>query len=236
MEPSCGQNYLMKHKFILLTLLMSFSSLAQQQEYRIYHSEDINNEIDTHWKIEIPEEQDFAYLTISDQHSFFNKLILSFRMPDCDDPLVFFHMITPAFRKHEGIIEREDLLNDIKIVMQTDDNPPYWVNARVDSIVKLEEYLELDSYGDLSWIKTSDLLFDIFFIEITKGAVLIYEDDSLVDKLSFFVPAESPYHLYFDKFNLVTFKNNGLKKVLTDFTRICELNLKQKSLAFETID
>ena len=38
------------------------------------------------------------------------------------------------------------------------------------------------------------------------------------------------------KFNLVTFKNNGLKKVLTDFTRICELNLKQKSLAFETID
>ena len=78
---------------------------AQDQTYKIYHSDLYLNEIGTTWEISESNDGDYGYISISDQHSYWNKLVLSFSMPNCDQPEVFFQIFTAGFRKHEGIVE-----------------------------------------------------------------------------------------------------------------------------------
>ena len=66
------------------------------------------------------------------------------------------------------------------------------------------------------------LLFDIFLFQIKKGAFLINEDESLVKKLSIFIPPESPYYLYFEGFNLLTFESNEFQQAMDDFAELCQ--------------
>ena len=206
---------------------------AQDQTYKIYHSDLVLNDIGTTWKIFESDDGEYGYISISDQHSYWNKLVLSFSMPTCDQPEVFFQIFTAGFRKHEGIIEREDLLNGTRVVMQVDDEPPYLVESEIRLISKFENMIDKEFYQKYS--KSDDLLFDVFFIQIKKGAVLIKEDDSLVKKLSIFIPPESPYHLYFDGFNLLTFENNGFEQVMKDFVELCQRRQSESELLLGAI-
>lgn len=206
---------------------------AQDQTYKIYHSDLYLNKIGTTWEISESDDGEYGYISISDQHSYWNKLVLSFSMPNCDQPEVFFQIFTAGFRKHEGIIEREDLLNGTRVVMQVDDEPPYLVESEIRLISKFENMIDKEFYQKYS--KSDDLLFDVFFIQIKKGAVLIKEDDSLVKKLSIFIPPESPYHLYFDGFNLLTFENNGFEQVMKDFVELCQRRQSESDLLLGAI-
>ena len=141
-------------------------------------------------------------------------------MPNCDQPEVFFQIFTAGFRKHEGIVEREDLLNETRVVMQVDDEPPYWVDSEIRLISKFENIIDKEFYQKHS--KSADLLFDIFLVHIKKGAYLIKEDESLVKKLSIFIPPESPYYLYFEGFNLLTFESNEFQQAMDDFVKLCQ--------------
>jgi hypothetical protein len=141
-------------------------------------------------------------------------------MPNCDQPEVFFQVFTAGFRKHEGIVEREDLLNETRMVMQVDDEPPYWVDSEIRLVSKFENMIDKDFYKKHS--KSDDLLFDIFLVHIKKGAYLIKEDESLVKKLSIFIPPESPYYLYFEGFNLLTFESNEFQQAMDDFAELCQ--------------
>ena len=193
---------------------------AQDQTYKIYHSDLYLNEIGTTWEISESNDGDYGYISISDQHSYWNKLVLSFSMPNCDQPEVFFQVFTAGFRKHEGIVEREDLLNETRVVMQVDDEPPYWVDSEIRLISKFENIIDKEFYQKHS--KSADLLFDIFLVHIKKGAYLIKEDESLVKKLSIFIPPESPYYLYFEGFNLLTFESNEFQQAMDDFVELCQ--------------
>ena len=193
---------------------------AQDQTYKIYHSDLYLNEIGTTWEISESNDGDYGYISISDQHSYWNNLVLSFSMPNCDQPEVFFQVFTAGFRKHEGIVEREDLLNETRVVMQVDDEPPYWVDSEIRLVSKFENMIDKDFYQKHS--KSDDLLFDIFLVHIKKGAYLIKEDESLVKKLSIFIPPESPYYLYFEGFNLLTFESNEFQQAMDDFAELCQ--------------
>ena len=141
-------------------------------------------------------------------------------MPNCDQPEVFFQIFTAGFRKHEGIVEREDLLNETRVVMQVDDEPPYWVDSEIRLISKFENMIDKEFYQKHS--KSDDLLFDIFLVHIKKGAFLIKKDESLVRRLSIFIPPESPYYLYFEGFNLLTFESNEFQQAMNDFAELCQ--------------
>ena len=206
---------------------------AQDETYKIYHSDLYLNKIGTTWEISESDDGEYGYISISDQHSYWNKLVLSFSMPNCDQPEVFFQIFTAGFRKHEGIIEREDLLNGTRVVMQVDDEPPYLVESEIRLISKFENMIDKEFYQKYS--KSDDLLFDVFFIQIKKGAVLIKEDDSLVERLSIFIPSESPYHLYFEGFNLLTFENNGLEQAMNDFVELCQKRQLESGLLLGAI-
>lgn len=193
---------------------------AQDQTYKIYHSDLVLNDIGTTWKIFESDDGEYGYISISDQHSYWNKLVLSFSMPTCDQPEVFFQIFTAGFRKHEGIVEREDLLNETRVVMQVDDEPPYWVDSEIRLISKFENIIDKEFYQKHS--KSDDLLFDVFLVHIKKGAFLIKEDESLVKRLSIFIPPESPYYLYFEGFNLLTFESNEFQQAMDDFVELCQ--------------
>ena len=193
---------------------------AQDQIYKIYHSDLYLNEIGTTWEISESNDGDYGYISISDQHSYWNKLVLSFSMPNCYQPEVFFQIFTAGFRKHEGIVEREDLLNETRVVMQVDDEPPYWVDSEIRLISKFENMIDKEFYQKHS--KSDDLLFDIFLVHIKKGAFLIKKDESLVRRLSIFIPPESPYYLYFEGFNLLTFESNEFQQAMDDFAELCQ--------------
>ncbi len=207
---------------------------AQDQSYKIYHSNLFLNDVGTTWEISESDDKAYGYISISDQHSYWNKLVLSFSMPNCDQPEVFFQIFTAGFRKHEGIIEREDLLNETMVVMQVDDEPPYLVDSEVRLINKFENIIDKEFYK--KYFTNDDLLYDVFLISIKKGAVLIKADDSLVKKLSIFVPPESPYHLYFDGFNLLTFENNGFEQAINDFAELCQKRLSENGLLLGAIE
>lgn len=228
MELYYGQNCLMRTNFFFIFFLSGTIISAQDKTYKIYHSDLFLNEIGTKWEISESDDGKYGYIFISDQHSFWNKLVLSFSMPKCDEPEVFIQIFTAAFRKHEGIIERGDLLNEARFVMQIDNEPPYWIDSEIRLISKFEDMVDKEFYE--KFFKSKDLLFDIFFIEIKNGTTLIKKDDSLINKLSIFVPPESPYHLYLDGFNLLTFKNNEFQYAINKFINLCRKRQKENDL------
>ena len=207
---------------------------AQDQAFRTYHSDLVLNDVGTTWKVSESEDGEIGFISISDQHSYWNKLVLSFSLPKCNEPIVFFQIFTAGFRKHEGIVEREDLLNETKLVMQVDEEPPYWVNSEIISVSKFENVTDKEFYQKY-FTQDKDLLFDIFTIEIKNGTTLIKRDDSLVKKLSLFVPPESPYHLYLDGFHLLTFENNGFQQAMNEFAELCQKRQLENNLLLGAI-
>ena len=93
-------------------------------------------------------------------------------------------------------------------------------DSEIRLISKFENIIEKEFYKKHS--KSDDLLFDIFLVHIKKGAFLIKEDESLVKKLSIFIPPESPYYLYFEGFNLLTFESNEFQQAMNDFAELCQ--------------
>ena len=142
---------------------------AQDQTYKIYHSDLYLNEIGTTWEISESNDGDYGYISISDQHSYWNKLVLSFSMPNCDQPEVFFQVFTAGFRKHEGIVEREDLLNETRVVMQVDDEPPYWVDSEIRLVSKFENMIDKDFIKNILKAMTCYLIF--FWFILRKGLI-----------------------------------------------------------------
>ena len=155
-------------------------------------------------------------------------------MPNCDQPEVFFQIFTAGFRKHEGIVEREDLLNETRVVMQVDDEPPYWVDSEIRLVGKFENMIDKEFYQKHS--KSDDLLFDIFLVHIKKGAYLIKEDESLVRRLSIFIPPESPYYLYFEGFNLLTFESNEFQQAMDNFVMLCQKRQLESDLLLGSLE
>jgi hypothetical protein len=224
MEPCFGQSYLMKIRLGVVLFLSGFILAAQDQDHKIYHSSYVNNEIDTSWKFTITEDKEIGYIKISDQHSYWNQVILSWELPACNAPVVLFQLITPAFRKHEGIIEREDLLNETKLVVQTDTNPAYFYEAKIHSVLKLEDLVGKEFYKKAhdKYDLEEPLLYDLFLITFPEGLPLINKDDSLVEKFSIFFPEESPYQFLMGGFDMTTFKSDGFTEALEQLPKVCD--------------
>ncbi len=84
--------------------------------------------------------------------------------------------------------------------------------------------------------KSDNLLFDVFFVHIKKGAYLIKEDESLVRRLSIFIPPESPYYLYFEGFNLLTFESNEFQQAMDDFVELCQKRQLENDLLLGSLE
>ena len=101
--------------------------------------------------------------------------------------------------------------------MQVDDEPPYWVDSEIRC--QIWKYIDREFYQNILKALTYCL---IFLVHIKKGAYLIKEDESLVKKLSIFIPPESPDYLYFEGFNLLTFESNEFQQAMDDFVKLCQ--------------
>ncbi len=222
-EPCFGQNYSMKIKIFIFFLLSSFVLAAQDPEHNIYHSSFADKKIETAWEFRVTDDQETGYIKISDQHSYWNQLVLSWDLPACNAPLVLFQLITPAFRKHEGIIEREDLLNEMKLVVQTDANPAYFHEAKIYSIRKLENLVGEEFYKKMQhkYDLEEALFYDLFLIIFPDGIPLINKDESYVEKFSIFFPEESPYRFLLGGYEIATFESNGFAEALDQLPKVC---------------
>jgi hypothetical protein len=214
----------MKTRLVIVFFLSGFILAAQDQDHNIYHSSFVNNEIDTSWKFSVTEDEEIGFIKISDQHSYWNQVILSWDLPACSAPVVLFQLITPAFRKHEGIIEREDLLNEMKLIVQTDNNQAYFYEAKILSVLKLEDLVGKELYKNThnKYDLEEPLRYDLFLIIFPEGLPLINKDDSLVEKFSIFFPEESPYQFLMGGFDMTTFKSNGFADALEQLPKVCD--------------
>ena len=79
-------------------------------------------------------------------------------------------------------------------------------------------------------------MFDVFFVHIKKGGYLIKEDESLVRRLSIFIPPESPYYLYFEGFNLLTFESNEFQQAMDDFVELCQKRQLENDLLLGSLE